>query len=123
MRSHHCHGGQYLRPCAPGLLLLLEIHIDADILCAGPGLTYQHLHADPAQDYPEMAETPGIQEDYASYLHCLMHLTQMLTNAHDLLYPSKSRSIALAKAEHYYKHIDDFTESQCEEIHVQYTAF
>jgi hypothetical protein len=60
-----------------------------------------------------MAETPGIQEDYASYLHCLMHLTQMLTNAHDLLYPSKSRSIALAKAEHYYKHIDDFTESQC----------
>ncbi|KAL1412259.1 hypothetical protein Q8F55_000002 [Vanrija albida] len=77
----------------------------------GPGMTYQHMHADPALDYPELTGIPGVQEDYASYLQCLMHLTQVLTNAHDLLYPSKSRSIALAKAEHYYKHIDDFTET------------
>lgn len=74
-------------------------------------MTYQHMHADAALDYPELTAIPGVQEDYASYLQCLMHLTQVLTNAHDLLYPSKSRSIALAKAEHYYKHIDDFTDS------------
>ncbi len=75
-------------------------------------MTYQHLHLDPAEDFPEMREIPGIQDDYAAYLQCLNHITQALTNAHDLLYPSKSRSVALAKAEQYYKHIDEFTESE-----------
>lgn len=78
----------------------------------GPGMTYQHLHFDPAEDFPEMREIPGIQDNYAAYLQCLMHITQLLSNAHDLLYPSKSRSIALAKAEQYYKHIDEFSEGE-----------
>ena len=59
-----------------------------------------------------MAMIPGIQEDYASYLHCQLHLTHLLSNAHDLLYPSKSRSIALATAEHYYKHIEAFSDGE-----------
>lgn len=74
-------------------------------------MTYQHMHTDPADDFPEMCAIPGIQDDYASYMQCLIQITQVVTNAHDLLYPSKSRSAAMAKAEHYYKHIDDFGES------------
>lgn len=75
-------------------------------------MTYQHLHADPADDFPEMRDIPGVQDDYAAYLQCLVHLTHVLSNAHDLLYPSRSRMVALAKAEHYYKYFDEFTESE-----------
>ncbi|EXJ71694.1 uncharacterized protein A1O5_05502 [Cladophialophora psammophila CBS 110553] len=78
----------------------------------GPGMTIQHLHFDPADDFPQMREIEGLQDDYAAYLQCLMHITQVLSNAHDLLYPSKSHSLAIAKAEHYYKHIDEFTEGR-----------
>ncbi|KIW77638.1 hypothetical protein Z517_07470 [Fonsecaea pedrosoi CBS 271.37] len=74
-------------------------------------MTIQHLHFDPADDFPQMREIEGVQDDHAAYLQCLMHLTQVLSNAHDLLYPSKSHSLAIAKSEHYYKHIDEFTET------------
>lgn len=73
-------------------------------------MTIQHLHFNPADDFPQMREIEGLQDDYAAYLQCLMHITQVLSNAHDLLYSSKSHSLAIAKAEHYYKHIDEFTE-------------
>lgn len=91
--------------------------VDITLVCqakfpSGPGMTYQHLHADPAEDFPEMRYMPGVQEDFAAYLQCLVHMTHILSNAHDLLYSSKSFSIALAKAEHYYKHIDEFSESK-----------
>lgn len=75
-------------------------------------MTHQHQNVDPAVDFPEMRYIPGIQEDHAAYLQCLVQMTQVLGNAHDLLYPSKSRSVALAKAEQYYQHIDDFAESE-----------
>ncbi|KAJ9610625.1 hypothetical protein H2200_005402 [Cladophialophora chaetospira] len=80
------------------------------IVWSCPGMTIQHLHFDPADDFPQMREIEGLQDDHAAYLQCLMHITQVLSNAHDLLYPSKSHSLAIAKAEHYYKHIDEFTE-------------
>lgn len=73
-------------------------------------MTIQHLHSDPADDFPQMREIQGLQDDHAAYLQCLMHITQILSNAHDLLYSSKSHSLAIAKAEHYYKHIDGFTD-------------
>ena len=75
-------------------------------------MTYQHLHVDAAEDFPELRDIPGIQDDYAAYLQSHIQINQVLTNAHDILYPSKSQSISLAKAEHYFKHIDEFTESK-----------
>ncbi len=89
---------------------------DQHVYILGPGMTYQHLHFDPADDFPELREIPGIQDNYAAYLQCLMQITQALTNAHDLLYPSKTHSFALATAEQYYKHIDEFTESKAASI-------
>lgn len=83
----------------------------------GPGMTIQHLHFNPADDFPQMREIEGHQDDYAAYLQCLMHITQVLSNAHDLLYPSRSHSLAIAKAEHYYKHIDEFTEGKWQYIY------
>jgi hypothetical protein len=74
-------------------------------------MTVQHLHFDPADDFPQMRDIEGLQDDHAGYLQCLMHITQILSNAHDLLYSSKSHSLAIAKAEQYYKHIDEFTEA------------
>ncbi|KAI1616029.1 hypothetical protein EDD36DRAFT_483846 [Exophiala viscosa] len=89
----------------------ISIRVGKAFWLRSPGLTYQHQHSDPSEDFPQLREIPGIQDNYAAYLQCLMQITQALTNAHDLLYPSKSRSIALAKAEQYYKHIDEFGET------------
>ena len=75
-------------------------------------MTIQHMHFDPADDFPQMRKIEDFQDDYAAYLQCLMHITQVLSNAHDLLYPSKSHSLAIAKSEHYYKHIDEFAEGR-----------
>lgn len=80
--------------------------------CRGPGLTPQSSHPDPSQDFPEMQHFPGVQDDYASYLQCQVDLTMTMSNAHDVLYPSRSRSLVLAKSEQYYKFIDDFCESE-----------
>lgn len=98
-------GTRVVDPMGPQILITNNVTI-------GPGMTYQHQHVNPAEDFPEMRHIPGIQEDYAAYLQCLVQMTQVLGNAHDLLYPSKSRSVALAKAEQYYQHIDDFAESE-----------
>ncbi len=38
-------------------------------------------------------------------------LTQTMTNAHDILYPSKDRTIALVRVGEYYKYLDAFTRS------------
>lgn len=76
-----------------------------------PGMTAQHFHSDPAEDFPQMRLIGGSQDDYAAYLQCLMHLTQILSNAHDLLYSSKSHSLAIARAELYYRHIDSMTDA------------
>jgi len=89
----------------------ISIRVGKPFWHRSPGMTIQHLHFDPADDFPQMREIEGLQDDYAAYLQCLMHITQILSNAHDLLYPSKSHSLAIAKAEHYYKHIDEFTEA------------
>ncbi|KIW95037.1 uncharacterized protein Z519_03618 [Cladophialophora bantiana CBS 173.52] len=89
----------------------ISIRVGKPFWHRSPGMTIQHLHFDPADDFPQMREIEGLQDDYAAYLQCLMHITQVLSNAHDLLYPSKSHSLAIAKAEHYYKHIDEFTEA------------
>lgn len=35
----------------------------------------------------------------------------MLTSAHDVLYPSEDRTIALVRVGSYYKYLDDFTRS------------
>lgn len=70
------------------------------------------MHSDPAEDFAELAAIPGIQDDYAGYIQCQVHLTQLFSNAHDLLYPSKTISIALATSEQYYKHIEDFSHGE-----------
>ncbi|KAK6386190.1 hypothetical protein LTS17_001765 [Exophiala oligosperma] len=89
----------------------ISIRVGKPFWHRSPGMTIQHLHFNPADDFPQMREIEGHQDDYAAYLQCLMHITQVLSNAHDLLYPSRSHSLAIAKAEHYYKHIDEFTEA------------
>ena len=33
----------------------------ADHVLSGQGMTYQHLHSDPVDDFPEMRDIPGIQ--------------------------------------------------------------
>lgn len=89
----------------------ISIRVGKPFWHRSPGMTIQHMHFDPADDFPQMRQIEGLQDDYAAYLQCLMHITQILSNAHDLLYPSKSHSFAIAKSEHYYKHIDEFTEA------------
>ncbi|KAL3463136.1 hypothetical protein BJX64DRAFT_257665 [Aspergillus heterothallicus] len=89
----------------------ISIRVGKTFWHRSPGMTIQHLRMDPAEDFPELREIPGVQDDYAAYLQCLVYITHVLSNAHDLLYPSKNRSAALARSEHYYKHIDEFAET------------
>lgn len=86
----------------------ISIRVGKPFWHRSPGMTIQHLHSDPADDFPQLRKIEGLQDDYAAYLQCLMQLTQVLSNAHDLLYSSKSHSFAIARAEQYYKTVDDF---------------
>ncbi|KAK4687831.1 hypothetical protein P7C73_g2287, partial [Tremellales sp. Uapishka_1] len=56
------------------------------------------------------SDTPSqpSRDDSASLMQSLMELTQIMTNAHDILYPSKLRTSALVRGGEYYKFLDHF---------------
>ncbi|CAG7983524.1 unnamed protein product [Penicillium olsonii] len=64
-----------------------------------------------ADDFPSLKPQPdneGSVEDYASVLQATMELTQILHNAHSILYPSKERTLAMIHEGNYARYLDDF---------------
>ena len=61
-----------------------------------------------AQDFPSLQPRPGRHDDFAAIFQANLELTQLFSNAHDVLYATKSRSNQLNFGGEYVKYIDDF---------------
>ncbi|KAK9317220.1 hypothetical protein V1524DRAFT_423613 [Lipomyces starkeyi] len=83
----------------------------------GPGLCFQNpdvgasIMSDSSLNFPTLAISNGNHEDYSSHVQAHIELTQILTNIHDTLYPSRDRTIALALVGEYYRILDEYTRS------------
>ncbi|KAG8923873.1 hypothetical protein FRC02_010838 [Tulasnella sp. 418] len=81
----------------------------------GPGLCFPSNTTDSIQssydNFPLLRPIPGVQDDFASLVQAYVELTQAIGNAHDILYPSKDRTIALVRVGEYQKYLDAFTRS------------
>lgn len=61
-----------------------------------------------AQDFPSLQPRLGRHDDYSAIFEANLELTQLFSNAHDVLYATKSRSNQLNFGGEYVKYIDDF---------------
>jgi len=61
-----------------------------------------------AHDFPSLQPRNGNQSDFAAIFQANLELTQLFSNAHDVLYATKSRSNQLNFGGEYVKYIDDF---------------
>ncbi|KAH8107514.1 hypothetical protein DFH11DRAFT_1732247 [Phellopilus nigrolimitatus] len=65
----------------------------------GPGLCFQRTHCgmvpSASESFPSLGPIPGVQDDFSAMLQAYTELTQTMASAHDVLYPSKDRTIAL----------------------------
>ncbi|KAM3413711.1 hypothetical protein BST61_g10402 [Cercospora zeina] len=61
-----------------------------------------------AQDFPSLQPRLHRQDDFAATYQANLELTQLFSNAHDVLYATKSRSNQLNFGGEYVKYIDDF---------------
>nr|XP_019044036.1 specific RNA polymerase II transcription factor [Kwoniella bestiolae CBS 10118]OCF22966.1 specific RNA polymerase II transcription factor [Kwoniella bestiolae CBS 10118] len=56
----------------------------------------------------ENEDSTSTHDDSASLMQALVELTQIMTNAHDILYPSKSRTAVLVRQGEYFLFLDHF---------------
>lgn len=71
----------------------------------GPSLSAQFT----AEDFPSLRPVPGIRdEDYASVLQANIELTQILHNAHAILYSSTQKTLTMVYDGDYSRYLDDF---------------
>lgn len=61
-----------------------------------------------ARDFPSLQTRDASNDDYAAIWEANLELTQLFSNAHDVLYSSKHRSGQLNAGGEYVKYIDDF---------------
>lgn len=61
-----------------------------------------------AQDFPTLQPAITGEDDQASVLQATMELTQLLHNAHDILYSSQARTQELISAGDYNRYLDDY---------------
>lgn len=61
-----------------------------------------------AQDFPSLQSRIYRQDDFSAIFQANLELTQLFSNAHDVLYATKSRSSQLNFGGEYVKYIDDF---------------
>ncbi|KAK3652757.1 hypothetical protein LTR56_005052 [Elasticomyces elasticus] len=83
----------------------ISVRIGKAFWSRGPG----PMTALRAQDFPSLQPRPGRpQDDFAAIFQANLELTQLFSNAHDVLYATKSRSNQLNFGGEYVKYIDDF---------------
>ncbi len=61
-----------------------------------------------AQDFPSLQPRLDRNDDFAAIFQANLELTQLFSNAHDVLYATKARSSQLNFGGEYVKYIDDF---------------
>ena len=71
----------------------------------GPSSNFQ------GKDFPGLSPKNPEMDDYASIFKANLELTQLFSNAHDVLYSNRAREMKLILAGDYVKYIDDFRAS------------
>ncbi|KAH8815999.1 hypothetical protein F5884DRAFT_818169 [Xylogone sp. PMI_703] len=64
-----------------------------------------------ANDFPTLKPSSDGEDDYAAVLHATLELTQLIHNAHDVLYSSKRRTLEIMLTGDYSRYLDDFSKS------------
>lgn len=82
----------------------ISVRIGKAFWSRGPG----PMTALRAQDFPSLQPRNGNHSDFAAIFQANLELTQLFSNAHDVLYATKSRSNQLNFGGEYVKYIDDF---------------
>ncbi|KDQ49197.1 hypothetical protein JAAARDRAFT_43035 [Jaapia argillacea MUCL 33604] len=93
----------------------ISIRIGKAFWSRGPGLCFQssgyYTEPSPFINFPTLRPVAGVQDDFSSLVQAYVELTQTMTSAHDILYPSKDRTITLVRVGEYHKYLDAFTRS------------
>ncbi|KAH6652535.1 hypothetical protein BKA67DRAFT_637033 [Truncatella angustata] len=83
----------------------ISVRLGQSFWSRGPSLSSKFV----AGDFPSLViREKGSIQDYASALEANIELTQLLHNAHDILFSSQSRKLALVFAGDYNRYIEDF---------------
>jgi hypothetical protein len=86
----------------------ISVRLGQSFWSRGPSLNSKFT----AKDFPSLQPLLGSDsEDYASMLQAAMELTQILHNAHAILYSSKDRTMAMVLEGNYARYLDDFRTS------------
>ena len=84
----------------------ISVRLGQSFWSRGPSLSSRFT----ARDFPSLRPIPGVQdEDYASILHAHLELTQILYNAHAVLYSSTERTLSMVHDGDYPRYLDDFS--------------
>ena len=81
-----------------------SIRVGRGFWSRGPG----PLSGFQAGDFPSLRAKAPESDDYASIFKANLELTQLFSNAHDILYSNRGRELKLILAGDYVKYIDDF---------------
>ena len=76
----------------------------------GPGPTLYNRRS----DFPTLHPAQQAGTDYAKVMQAYLDLTQIVSNAHDILYPSKERTMSIITRGDYPRYLDDFARSAAE---------
>lgn len=93
---------------APDIFLVdrqISARLGQSFWSRGPSLSSNFT----AADFPSLKSVPGTQdEDYASVLQANIELTQILHNAHAILYSSTQKTLTMVYDGDYARYLDDF---------------
>ncbi|KAF4467423.1 C6 transcription factor [Fusarium albosuccineum] len=83
----------------------ISVRLGQSFWSRGPSLSSHFT----AKDFPSLKPVAGVKDDnYASVLHSSLELTQILYNAHLILYASTERTLAMISDGDYARYLDDF---------------
>ncbi|KAE9583536.1 hypothetical protein CGMCC3_g414 [Colletotrichum fructicola] len=86
----------------------ISVRLGQSFWSRGPSLSSNFT----AKDFPTLQSSPVTTfEDYASVLQANLELTQILHNAHAILYSSTERTLSMIHEGDYPRYLDDFMES------------
>ncbi|CAH0002578.1 unnamed protein product [Clonostachys byssicola] len=86
----------------------ISVRMGQSFWSRGPSLSSKLTN----EDFPNLKSLPGMgEEDLASALQAKTELTQILYNAHGILYSSTERTLAMVNDGDYARYLDDFQRS------------
>ncbi|KAK0388201.1 hypothetical protein NLU13_4446 [Sarocladium strictum] len=82
----------------------ISVRLGQSFWSRGPSIAYRLT----AKDFSTLQPKAPGDEDFASMLQAKLEVTQILNNAHDILYSARVRTLALVFAGDYIRYLDDF---------------